>query len=588
MGVNHPRGRFAPLRAATTFACSRREPAPGPRAPSRPRFLVSHPSRGHFGLPRIPPLLLLIPAMLPVLLAPTTADGQLVGGPMVPSGHLRLDVDAHYVTWDERFGQRSDAGSPIEEVEPLGWSLTSDALGSDRVPAAAITEARLRTLFGNPDYRFNLGRTTHLLAAHVRRAPLGFRVGVFRWLTVGASLPMVQRRIDSELVYAPGEANAGLAPSPSASAPFMSEYRNALAEARATVARRCEADADAPECQAGRAMLAKGDALLGSLATLFGEAVFFPLPESAAGQDLAARTAEVRTGLSDIGTTNFTAPLPLGTPLDGASFDSLLVAPLFGANGLPVEGMDALWEPGDLELTAAIQLLDLGSHPAGPAPSAAPADSTVGAGRGSGARFGVRLGLAGTLRLATGTPQDTIREFLDMEVAEGQRDVEVRAFGGVDWARRVGLAFDVRYGIASPVHVRRRVGPPDAGFAPRPPLATVRWRPGNYLEYAITPQLVVTPGLAVGFVYRSFSRAADHFEGDADAGAPTPLSLETDATVRSMGVDVRYSSFRAGGFPVEARFGWEGARAGGGGRTPKAGRVRFGASLFRRLWGGGP
>ena len=207
---------------------------------------------------------------------------------MVPSGHLRLDIDANYVTWNERFGLRSEGGSPVEEVEPLGWNLSSDALGSDRLPGAALTEARLRTLFGDPDYRFNLGSTNHLLAAHIRRVPLGFRLGIFRWLTVGATLPMVQRKLDSELVYTPGEANAGLAPSSSVRAPFMNEYGNALSEARTVITSLCEVDESTPECQAGRAVLAEGDALLGSLGTLFGEAIFFPLAGSGAGQDLRA------------------------------------------------------------------------------------------------------------------------------------------------------------------------------------------------------------------------------------------------------------------------------------------------------------
>ena len=585
-GCQPPARWFSPLRPVTTFARSRREPAPGPRAPSCPRFPLPHPSRGPLTRPGISPLLRLLPALLPALLLPGAASGQLVGGPIVPSGHLRLDIDANYVTWSERFGLRSEGGSVVEEVEPLGWNLSSDALGSDRLPAAALTEARLRTLFGNADYRLNLGSTNHLFAAHIRRVPLGFRLGVFPWLTVGASLPMVQRKLDSELVYTPGEANAGLAPPTSLRAPFMNEYGNALAEARTVIAGLCGVDESVPECQAGRAVLAEGDALLGSLGALFGEAVFFPLEGSAAGRDLAGRVDAVRTGLSDIGVTSFTAPLPLGTPLDRAAFDSLVVVPVFGTTGLPVEDMDALWEPGDLEVSAAIQVLNLTPRPPDPPGPGEAADSVVVPEQESGGGFRVRLGVAGTLRLGTGSPQDTLREFLDMEVAEGQMDIEARAFGGVDWARRVGLTFDVRYGIASPVYVRRSVGPPDMGFAPRPPPETVQWQSGNYLEYAITPQLLLTPQLAVGFVYRSFSRAADSFAGEAaDVAA---LSLETEAEVRSMGVDVRYSSFLGGGFPVVARFGWEAARSGSGGRTPRTGRVRFGASLFWRLWGGGP
>ena len=589
-GCQPPARWFAPASVVTTFACSRRHRLPGLRTPSSLRFPLPHPPRGQPAPSRVPPFARWLLTFC-LLFLPGTASGQLVGGPVVPSGYLRLDIDSHFITWNQRFGLRHEAGALIEEVEPLGWNLSSDALGSDRLPAAAITEARLRTLLGSPDYRFNLGSTTHLLAAHVRRVPLGFRMGVFRWLTVGASIPMVQRKLDSELVYLPGEANAGLAPSRSASGLFLDEYQTALSAARATVDESC-ASGDTTACLEGQAVVRKGDILFGSLSTLFGESVYFPLADAEVGQELVALLEEVRSGLMGIGGAGFTAPLPLGTPLRPATFDSLVVAPVFGVDGLPLRGFDALWEPGDLEVTAAIQLLNTARRraeartPEPPADSPEPpADSLDTPEEDSGSGLGVRLGVAGTLRLGTGTPQDTIRDFLDMDVAEGQTDIEVHAFGSLDWARRIGLVFDVRYGIASPVTVRRRITRPDAGFVQLPPLEAVRWHPGNYLDYAISPQLLLTPELTAGFVYRSYSRHADTFEGgEADLA---PLALETEARVQSMGVDVTYSSFLGGGFPAEVRFGWEVARNGTGGRAPKTGRIRFGASLFRRIWGEG-
>lgn len=504
---------------------------------------------------------------------------------MVPSGYLRLDIDANYITWDERFGLRREGESLVEEVEPLGWNFSRDALGSDQLLLAALNEARLQAALDDAGYRMHLGSTHHLFAAHVRRVPLGFRLGIFRWLTVGASLPMVQRKFDSELIYSPDGANAGVAPLPTVSRAFLSQYEAALAFARDAVASRCAAGAGTPECLSGQATIQRGDALYGTLSGLLTELSFFPLEGSEAGRVLAGLVEDVRGGLSEIGATDFTEPLPLGTPMNQSGFDSRIGAAVSGGAGLPLRGVESLWEPGDLEVSAAIRILNsLPGSAVGPPPGQ-PADSLADPGEESGGRLGFQLGVEGTLRLATGTPQDTLRHLLDMDVPEGQMDIEARAFGSVRWAGWVGLAFDARYGIASPASVQRRLVEPDAGFALLTPLEPVRWRPGNYFEYAIAPHLLLMPQLSIGVLYRSHVRQADTYQGsDRDL---TPLTLETEATVRSLGVDVRYSSFRGGGFPLEVWFGWESARNGTGGQTPKTGRVRFGASLFRRMWGGG-
>ena len=504
---------------------------------------------------------------------------------MVPSGYLRLDIDANYVTWDARFGLRREGQSLVEEVEPLGWNLTHDALGSDELLLAALNQARLQVALDDPGYRMHLGSSHHLFAAHVRRVPLGFRLGIFRWLTVGASLPMVQRTLDSELIYSPDGANAGIAPLPTVSRAFLGQYEAALISARDLVALTCAAGANSPECLAGQTTIQRGDALFRTLSGLLTELSFFPLEGSAAGQVLAGRVDDVRGGLYEIGVTGFTDPLPLGSPMGQSDFDSRIAAAAFGGEGLPLRGLEGLWEPGDLEVSAAIQILNSMSRSTVAPTPGQPVDSLADPGDESGARLGFQLGVEGTLRLGTGTPQDTLRRLLDMDVPEGQMDIEARAFGSVRWAGWVGLAFDARYGIASPVSVRRRLLGPDAGFALPPQPEQVQWRPGNYLEYAIAPHVLLMPQLSIGFLYRSHARQADTFQGgERDL---TPLTLETEATVQSLGVDVRYSSFRAGGFPLEAWLGWETARAGTGGRTPKTGRVRFGASLYRRMWGGG-
>lgn len=510
----------------------------------------------------------------------------------MPSGQLRVDATSVFVTWDERFGYRNVAGLIIEEVEPLGWALTSDGLGSDRLPGPFDGQDILRTLLEDQDYRHNLGQSRHLLEAHVRRIPFSVDVGVTSWLTVGATVPLVQRRIDSDFVYDAQGANAGVTPGAGAAAPFISDFQLALAESGLAVDDVCLAMGDtSSECLDGRAFLLDSAGLLQSLDAFYASASYAPLSGSPASDALNQMVDDVRGTMATYGVDTFTAPLQFASAIDQATFESQFIDPNFNQQGLPIDGVSNPWELGDVEVHAAIRLLDTtrrrrgGPAPAADSSSAEPMETESG-------RLGVRLGVAGLVRLGTGVPQDTLRDFLDMDVAEGQMDIEVRGFGDILFGRHVGLRFDARYGIASPATVKHRVAGPDDLLVRGLPTAMVEWTPGNYLDVAVVPELLLTPELALGFVFRQFTRGEDTYDGTAAGVDASPLMLETEATKRSMGVEVRYSTLlgRAQGatnMPMEIRFSWESARSGSGGRTPKTGTVRLGVSVFRRLWGGG-
>ena len=88
---------------------------------------------------------------------------------------------------------------------------------------------------------------------------------------------------------------------------------------------------------------------------------------------------------------------------------------------------------------------------------------------------------AGTLvRLPTGT-QDDPANFLDMGSGDRQTDVEVRGWLNGSWRDRLGLWTDLRYGVQLPGITERRVFDPGYAMAPAATLARLEWNPGGLL-----------------------------------------------------------------------------------------------------------
>lgn len=513
------------------------------------------------------------------------ASAQETEGPLAPAGRLRVEVAPVFVSWDHRFGLRTEDGRSLEGTEPLGFDLTREEAAS-LFPGVSILEDLLPDLLGEP-FDGAFGSTSAVVSADRSRVPVRVDLGVTDWLTLGATVPFVKSRTEIAFAYDSTGANLGVSPSltdPGLVTAYVEELAGAMETADALAEDACATDPTSVECQTAEALATDVTLFLNRLSGAYGGSFLFPTASSAAGESLQALSDELDQRLRDAGLAGFGTSLPLSDRLTGtADFNEFLQTHFPTA---PLENRPGRWEVGDVELHGAVRLHERIVR-----------DSTDGAVR---ARWHVGAGLL--VRLGTGTTNDP-DSLLRLGSGDGQTDVEGRIFGNGAWGS-FGLWADARYGIQLSSTLTRRIGPPDLVLRTGTSRAEVEWTPGDYLQLELVPRYHLTPELAFAASYRFFRKGEDGFERRSpDVVADDPLrprgpsfgdasllERETEETVHHVGGGLVYSTLEAWredrtSLPLQARFGVTGAVAGSGGQTPKTVRFRLGIRLYHRFWG---
>ena len=510
-------------------------------------------------------------------------------GPLSPAGRLRIGVSPSVWIADSRFGRRTVGGETVEEVEPLGFDLSAERLGSATYPPAAGLRDALREALSDPDYTVSLGRSRVRIQETRIRVPLRLDMGITDWLTVGATVPFVKRRSEMGILFVSDSATADVGPNPAAISPgsvdlFLQGLSGAVDAMAAEADALCATSPGSADCDGARAAARDGRSFLQALSGAYA-GPFFPHGSSDAGRGLRTRLGSLAERFASYGVTSVPDPgsLPLAQgPLGEGGLQRLATDPAFGVVGDSLGTWESPWEMGDVEVHAAVRLLELGA----PDP-----------GRITG-RPGLMVGVGGLVRLGTGVPDDP-DNFQDLGSGDGQMDVEGRAFADLDFGGRLGVWLDARYGVQMEGELPRRVAPPSVVLAPAASRIPVTWDPGDYLELALAPRWRLTPELAVAARYRFFHETADGYAlaGPVGGGGlgteppdPTLLEAETRKTLHEAGVGIVYSTLaasRAGetGAPLEARLRYRRAVAGSGGQVRKASRFEAGLRLFWRIWG---
>ena len=527
------------------------------------------------------PSRLMLVALLAGAALPAGAAAQVTEGPLSPAGRLRVEVAPSFFHWKDRFGLREVDGRRVEGVEPLGFDLQADP-ATDLFPGVAVLESSLREVLDDPGFQAALGATRARVAHDVTRIPLRADLGVFDWLTVGVTVPFVLTRTEATVALRvdPAAANLGLSPAvtaPDAMLGFLQEL-SARADAAASRADALCAEGD-PACAEAEALAGDAAALESGLRSAYGATPLFPVEGTEAGGALRARLDALNARLSTAGLGEVGSTLPLADRiLDREGFERIFEDPLAGLQASVPGKVVNVWELGDVELTAAVRLLEGVSRDSAGAP----------------ARARWQVGARGLVRLGTGIP-DSADVFFDLGSGDAQTDVEGGVFANVR-VGSVGLWADARYGVQGATTLLRRAVPPDLVLAPVATRVPVRWTPGSYLQLEVSPRWHLTTELAVAATWRTFTKGPDTYELAASADPtlpidPSVLEAETEATVHELGGGLVFSTLEAWrdgrtSVPFEVRFGVQAGVSGSGGRTPKGVRIQGGLRLYQRLWGG--
>lgn len=515
---------------------------------------------------------------------PSSAAAQSMPDPILPEGRLRVAVGGLFESAHER-----GFDAPL----PLGSILVRSS-AADLFPGTGDLRARVAAALADDasDLPLRLGASVATMTENRTRIPFTAEVGVLPWLTVGATVPLVQTGVEAEfglvpdstadLGLNPGLTNLGLVDG------FVTSIRTRATEARTLADTRCAAEPGSDGCLAAEQLasdLADADT---AFTRLFQASVLFPATGTAAGTALQNRVASLETRLGDQGLGGL-ADLPLAAGVANEEALGTLLGDLAGpyrylAGPGPVTG---LWELGDVEVHASVRVLEGQRRDSAGAPPA----------------LAWRLAAIGGVRLGTAPVRVTNALYLPRG-DDGQTDLFGGGFGAVQFGR-LALRARALYTKQQAGTVRDRVRSPDEPFAPSASAARLEWDPGDEFEWEVQPAFRLAPSLAVGLVWRYWRHAEDRYTRvDPLPGPPEPtdsprpqvpvtldptvLTLGTERSVQEFGGTLTYRTTvlpGSGGDGFEVFLDVRRAVAGTGDFTRVTTRASFGGRFMWRLWG---
>ena len=452
---------------------------------------------------------------------------QTVQDPLIPRGSLFFRMDPAATTVK---GLYAPAGAG--DV-PLGQSLSFPTIGTAELPELQPTAERFGALAGQsqtPSLR--LGGTAARFSADERVLPLQLSYGVLDRLTLGVTVPFIRKRLETLLRLTPDGADVGQNPAVTASglvSTFLGDANTTLTTVQTSVDDTCmQLGEQDTSCLQGRALVSETESFLSDLDAAYQAESFFPLEGSELGSGISTRWAGLASQFVDWGAVG-PEGLPLASaPLDQATFESTVVNPAWPGSGFPLETPDVALGLGDVELNAALGLLQPDPVESGERPQGIQASVVV----------------VGTIRFATGSP-DSLRTVSPSDPPRGVSGLSVGAVSDVLFPGRFAVLGILEGGTHGSTEMTLLAPDPARVFSPGFTRADVIWQPGSYFRASVTPRFRLASGLSIGTGWWFLRRRADSFEsvetGSMDEVPSLPPQGES-YTQQRLAVELRYST----------------------------------------------
>ncbi len=526
----------------------------------------------------------------------------------LPAGVTRLSIGEYDVRYDQRYGTNG--------LQPLGTYLTLDSLNVQQLPILGSLQTQIRSLSQDPTLGITLGTSFLESSVRVSVNPINLDVGITRWLTLRATVPIV-RTYDVVLFNpnANNKGNVGLNPALSFSAALAIDTAlygqfNAAASMLMGDLRSCQANpGSASYCgsllaqqRAITRLVSQSNAFASALSQVYGGGGHNPSPvvpvdSSTALNAINRRLQSFASAYAHFdsltGGPGISGPGPIGAPPVGLSdMTQLLTTNLIGLGFDTLQTINTTGI-GDIDIGATALIIDTfhGNDSARMHPT------------------GFNYRVAGTLGVRIGTGQPiSADELAGVGTGTGSNAIKLDAssdllFGRHWWA---SLALRTTFPLTDQISARIPLGLGEE-FAPEFTRQMVSRTLGHTIDFEIDPRYTLNEYFAFTAQYRLVETSLSHYAGvftvdsavtgfgkvtlnanTLDAGTATTSQLwgigVTFSTVastlkspRRLPLDVSYAHY-------QTFAGWAGA----GGMLPRTGTDVIQIRVYVRAFGSGP
>jgi hypothetical protein len=475
-----------------------------------------------------------------LILCATSLGAQSVSAPQdeartLPVGVVRVSIADSNARYSELFGAGGINTAIIR-------NLNTDSLGVRQLPVLGPAQTAIQTLTGSSSFRLSLGQVIAEASVHAQRIPISAEVGVTKWLTLRAMVPIVNTRTDVFLNVNPSRFTGNVSTNPAVAQPtalaadraVYNQFIRAagtLSQALAT----CRNNPGAPNCGAInadsssiRSLINQGTSFAGAIGQLYGGpsgpgAVVVPVAGTAVQNTInskdAALTAQINSIYGTLGLPALTTLTPFAAPGHAAINDlqELITNPTLG---FAYDTLQTVSHTGigDAEVSATVRLFDTFAH-----------DTLRWAPRG----LNYRTAVTGLIRVGTGKPADPF-SLTDPGTGTGENAVEVHSATDVMLGKHWWASVILRGTYQLSDHLTMRIPTTaDEALTPAVNTTTVGRQLGNAISLEIDPRYVFNDYISASTSYVIRHQGADKYTGTLDLDSAQtgigPLHLDASA-----------------------------------------------------------
>ena len=462
----------------------------------------------------------------------------------LPVGVVRLSVADSNAQYSELFGGGG-------HNTPIIRNLNTDSLGVRQLPVLAPAQTAIQSLTGNSSFQLSLGQVAAEAQIHAQRFPVSVDVGVTKWLTLRAMVPIVHTRTDVFVNVNPSRFSGNVSVNPAVATPaalmadraVYSQFIRAASTLTQALA-SCRSNPAAANCgtinadsSSIRSLINQGTTFATALAQLYGGpngpgAQVVPVAGTTAQNTInskdAALTSQINSIYGVLGLPALTTLNPAAAPAHAAvnDLEELITNSAFGYRYDTLQTVTRTGI-GDAEVSATVRLFDTFAS-----------DTLRFAPHG----LNYRTAVTGLFRLGTGKPADPF-SLTDPGTGTGENAIEVHSASDFMYGKHLWASVIFRGTYQLSDHQTMRIPTTaDEALTPIVNTTTVGRQLGSAISLEIDPRYVFNDYISASTSYVIRHQASDHYTGTLNLDSAQTGFAPVHLDAATLGANTGYTS----------------------------------------------